>query len=52
MYGLAQAGIMANKKLINNLAPHGYDPVKYTPCFWRHKYKEVFSALCVYDFLI
>ena len=52
MYGLPQARILANKHLIKNLAPRGYEPVKYTPGLWRHKDKNIYFALCVDEFLI
>ena len=28
MNGIPQAGILTNKQLIKNLAPHGYEPAK------------------------
>ena len=34
MYGLPQAGLLANKKLTNNLAKYVYHPNKYTPSLW------------------
>ena len=35
MYGLPQAGILANKLLRKRLKPHGYFEVKHTPGLWR-----------------
>ena len=31
MYGLKQAGIIANKELVKHMAPFRYHPVQYTP---------------------
>ena len=36
MYGLPQAGILANKLLQKNLAQFGYLPCKLTPGLWKH----------------
>ena len=36
IYGLPQAGILANKLLWKRLAPHGYYEVAHTPGLWRH----------------
>jgi hypothetical protein len=37
MYGLPQAGILANKLLTKGLALHGYAPTTHTPGLWQHK---------------
>jgi hypothetical protein len=37
MYGLPQAGLLANKRLQKRLATHGYAPVTHTHGLWRHK---------------
>ena len=37
MYGLPQAGILANQLLRKQLKPHGYYEVNYTPGLWRHE---------------
>jgi hypothetical protein len=50
MYGLPQAGILANKLLTKRLALHGYYPCTYTPGLWRHKWRPVTFALVVDDF--
>ena len=34
MYGLKQAGIIANQELVKHMAPFGYHPVKHTPGLW------------------
>ena len=51
MYGLPQAGILANKLLQDKLAPHGYMPVPITPGLWKHdSSRDSFFALVVDDF--
>ena len=41
MYGLPQAGIIANQLLRKRLQPHGYYECKHTPGLWRHETKPV-----------
>ena len=36
MYGLPQAGILANDLLAKKISNHGYYQVKQTPLFWQH----------------
>ena len=36
MYGLPQAGILSNKLLRKNLAPHGYYEMPHTPGLWKN----------------
>ena len=36
MYGLPQAGMLANKLLKCRLAKHGYYEVRRTPGYWHH----------------
>ena len=50
MYGLPQAGILANEQLQRNLKPHGYYPCKYTPGLWRHNNQALTFSLVVDDF--
>ena len=50
MYGLPQAGRLANDQLISNLAPHGYAPCPLTPGLWRHKTRDIVFSLVVDDF--
>jgi hypothetical protein len=50
MYGLPQAGILANKLLVKRLAPFGYYPVTHIPGLWRHKHRPVLFSLVVDDF--
>ena len=50
MYGLKEAGIVAYKNLVKNLAPFGYEPMKYTPGLWRHTARRTTFTLAVDDF--
>ena len=50
MYGLPQAGRLANDQLIAVLAPQGYRPVPLTPGLWRHDTKDIVFSLVVDDF--
>jgi hypothetical protein len=36
VWGLPQAGILANELLHKQLLPHGYYKCKHTPGLWRH----------------
>jgi hypothetical protein len=50
MYGLPQAGILANKLLKKRLAVHNYFPCVHTPGLWKHKTRPVIFSLVVDDF--
>ena len=50
MYGLPQAGILANKLLAKRLAPFQYFPCPHTPGLWKHKTRPVMFSLVVDDF--
>ena len=50
MYGLPQAGILANKLLRKRLAPHGYYELPHTPGLWKHVSLPVQFSLVVDDF--
>ena len=50
MYGLPQAGILANELLQKNLFKHGYAPCKHTPGLWTHKTRPIQFVLVVDDF--
>jgi hypothetical protein len=50
MYGLPQAGILANQLIVKPLALFGYYPVTYTPGLWGHKHWPVLFSLVVDDF--
>lgn len=44
MYGLLQAGILANKLLKTRLNKFGYYPCQFTPGLWRHVWRPVTFA--------
>ena len=50
MYGLPQVGILANKLLRKNLAPHGYYEMPHTPGLWKHISRPISFTLVVDDF--
>ena len=50
MYGLPQAGILANQLLRKRLEPHGYYEVKHTPGLWKHESLPIQFTLVVDDF--
>lgn len=49
MYGLPQAGILANDLLAERLAKHGYYQCRHTPGLWRHVNKPIKFCLVVDD---
>ena len=52
MYGLLQAGILANNLLSERLAKFDYYGAATTPGLWQHKWCPVMFALIVEDFAI
>jgi hypothetical protein len=52
MYGLKQAGLLANQLLQKRLSPFGYYPARHTPGFWLHKTRAISSSLIVDDFAV
>ena len=50
MYGLPQAGILANKLLKKRLAKKGYFELPHTPGLWKHDSRPVVFTLVVDDF--
>ena len=50
MYGLPQAGRLANDQLVAFLKPHGYTPFPLTHGLWRHATRDVVFSLVVDDF--
>jgi hypothetical protein len=50
MYGLPQAGILANQLLAKRLALHGYSQTPHTPGLWKHHSRPVIFSLVVDDF--
>jgi hypothetical protein len=52
MYGLKQAGLLANQLLQTRLAPFGYYPTRHTPGLWVHKTRPISFTLDVDDFTV
>jgi hypothetical protein len=52
MYGLKQAGLLANQILQKRLPPFGYYPARHTPGMWLHKTRPVAFSLIVDDFAV
>ena len=50
MYGLPQAGILAEKQLIRFLGSYGYVPVCHTPGLWCHTWRPISFCLVLDDF--
>jgi hypothetical protein len=50
MYGLPQAGILAQQLLQTRLAKHGYRPCCHTHGLWRHDTRPTMFTLVVDDF--
>jgi hypothetical protein len=50
MYGLLQAGIIAQLLLEQQLAKHGYRQSKTTPGFWKHNTRPISFSLIVNNF--
>jgi hypothetical protein len=50
MYGLPQAGRLANDKLVAHLAKHGYHQAPNTPGLFRHETRNITFVLVVDDF--
>lgn len=50
MYGLPQAGRLANDQLVAFLRPHGYEPCPLTHGLWRHTTRDIVFSLVVDDF--
>jgi hypothetical protein len=50
MWGLPQAGILANKLLRRKLAPFGYYECVNTPSLWYHELQPITFILMVDDF--
>jgi len=49
MYGIPQAGILANKILVKRLAKESYYQCQFTPSIWRHIWHPVMFCLVVDD---
>jgi hypothetical protein len=50
MYGLPQAGLLANKLLKKRLNKHGYRQSKLVPGLWKHNTRPIQFTLDVNDF--
>jgi len=50
IYGLPQAGLLAQEKLIDHLRKKGYNMAKNTPCLFTHKTRKITFTLVVDDF--
>jgi hypothetical protein len=50
VYGLPQAGILANELLQHNLAKYGYRPKQHTHGLWTHDMRPISFLLVVDDF--
>jgi hypothetical protein len=50
MYGIPQAGKLANDLLKKRLSESGYYPVQFTPGLWRHSWRPIAFTLVVDDF--
>jgi hypothetical protein len=50
MYGLPQAGKLANQQLTTHLAKYGYTPTAHTPGLWQHDQRPITFSLVVDDF--
>jgi hypothetical protein len=49
MYGLPQAGILANQLLQHKLAKDGYRPTPHTHGLWKHDTRPILFSLVVDD---
>jgi hypothetical protein len=52
MYGLKQAGLLANQLLQTCLAPFGYYPARHTLGLWLHKTRAISFTLVVDDLAV
>jgi hypothetical protein len=50
MYGLPQAGIIAQELLAKRLKEHGYSQSETTPGLWTHEWRPISFSLVVDDF--
>ena len=50
MYGLPQAGLLAQRQLEKLLAKHGYTQDKFVPCLYSHVSRPIHFTLVVDDF--
>jgi hypothetical protein len=52
MYGLKQAGLLANQLLQTRLAPFGYYPARHTPGLWLHNTRPISFTFVLDDFAV
>jgi hypothetical protein len=52
MYGLKQAGLLANQLLQTRLSPFGYYPARHTPGLWLHRTWPIYFTLVVEYFAV
>jgi len=52
MYGLKQAGLLINERIVEHLAKYDYIQSKYVPCLFVSKDKSTAFCLIVDDLLI
>ena len=52
MYGLKQARIITNQKLVKPMDPFGYNPVQHTPSLWIHDTRNTIFSLVVDNFCV
>ena len=50
MYGIPQAGILAQRLLEKRLGKAGYHQSEFTPGFWTHEWRPICFTLVVDDF--
>jgi hypothetical protein len=50
MYGLPQAGKLANQLLEKHPAIHGYHPTRHTHGLWKQDTRPIFFSLVIDDF--
>ena len=50
MYGLPQAGLLAQQQLIKRLNKAGYTQSKSSPGYWKHEWRPISFTLVVDDF--
>ena len=50
IYGLKESRIIAYKRLVRNLQPHGYAPVAHPPGLWNHTTLPTTFILAVDNF--
>ena len=50
MYGIIEAGRVANNLLRARLKKYGYIEATHTPGYWKHLWKPISWLLIVYDF--